>query len=132
MIIAGETNDDRKVEPDSVGSKITLPVTQYDSSGSLVTPIGAATATTIANVTMTDANTEYSYALPSGTKVFRMKLRSQSASFKLSFTSGQSGTTYITVNQGGSYGESGVSLSSKTLYFQSPTAAQTMEVISYS
>ena len=85
----------------------------------------------IANITMTDANTEYSYSFPGRTKVFRMKLRAQNAQFKYAFTSGESGTNYVTVNQGGSYGESGIDLGGSTIYFQSPTASQTMEIVCY-
>ena len=83
---------------------------------------------TITNTTMTDADTEYSYALPDGTRRFSIKLRSLNALLKLAFASGASGTTYITIQ----YGESLPILSVKgnglTLYFQSPTASQIAEI----
>jgi len=36
IVIGSEVNDDRKVELDSLGSKITVPVSIYDSSGNQV------------------------------------------------------------------------------------------------
>lgn len=83
---------------------------------------------TIANVTMTDANTEYSYAVPAHAKRFEIKLRSLNALLKMAFNSGESGTTYITIPYGASYSEQDVKVGGRTLYFQSPTAAQTAEV----
>ena len=82
---------------------------------------------TIANVTMTDANTEYSYAVPSGAKRFEIKLRAINALLKLAFVSGASGTTYITIPYGASYNELDIK-GGMTLYFQSATAAQTAEI----
>ncbi len=133
IIIGSEISDERKIELDQLGAKYTVPVSLYDASGVIITSFASAAPTiaTVANVTMTDANTEYSYALPSATKTYRIKLRAQNASFKLAFINGNSGTTYTTVNSNASYGESGVSLTGVTLYFQSPVAAQTMEIISY-
>lgn len=83
---------------------------------------------TITNTTMTSADTEYSYELPSGTKRFSIKLRSLNALLKLSFTSGQSGTTYITLQYGEALPILNVKGDGLTLYFQSPTANQTAEI----
>ena len=44
MVIGSETNDDRKIDLDSLGSKITLPVSLYDANGSQATPISIATS----------------------------------------------------------------------------------------
>lgn len=92
--------------------------------------IEAATNRTVSNVTMALASTEYSYTLPNKTKIFRIKLR-DSALLQLAFASGESSTNYVTIYQRGSYGESGLDMSGVTLYFQSPTAAQVAEIISY-
>lgn len=83
---------------------------------------------TIANVTMTSAATEYSYAIPAGTKRFEIKLRSGSALLQLAFTSGASGSTYITIPYGASYAEVDAKAGGLTLYFQSPDAAQVAEI----
>lgn len=83
---------------------------------------------TIANVAMTSSNTEYSYSLPAGTIRFEIKLRSLNALLKLSFVSGESGTTYITIPYGSSYREDDVKGTPISLYFQSPTASQVLEV----
>jgi hypothetical protein len=83
----------------------------------------------IANVAMTDANTEYSYALPQGTRSFTFQCRGGNA--KISFTSTESGTKYISVASGMSYYEDKVNLDGKTIYFQSPTAACVGEILAW-
>lgn len=40
VIIGSEVNDDRKIELDSLGSKITVPVSFYDENGNLVNSSG--------------------------------------------------------------------------------------------
>lgn len=83
---------------------------------------------TIANVAMTSANTEYSYAIPAGTSRYEIKLRALNALLKLAFISGESGTTYITIPYGASYVENDVKGGPITLYLQSPTASMTAEI----
>ncbi len=83
---------------------------------------------TIANVTMTSADTEYSYAIPAHSKRFEIKLRSANALLKLAFASGTSGTSYITIPYGSSLLEEDIKAGGITLYFQSPTASQTAEI----
>lgn len=83
---------------------------------------------TIANVSMTLASTEYSYDIPAGTKRFEIKLRALNALLQLAFNSGESGTTYITVNYGDNYVENDVKAGHLILYFQSPSANQTAEI----
>lgn len=82
---------------------------------------------TLANTTMTSADTEYSYTFPAGTQKFRIKLRALNALLKVAFASGQSGTTYITIP----YGDDLVmeaKVGGATIYFQSPTASQVAEI----
>lgn len=86
---------------------------------------------TIANETMTSANTEYSYDIPAGTKRFEIKLRTLNALLKLAFISGESGTNYITIPYGSSYMENDVKAGPLTLYFQSPSSSQTAEIKSW-
>jgi hypothetical protein len=89
-------------------------------------------APTTVNVAMTLANTEYSYTLPTGTRKFMIKLRSATSDMKLNLgkTGSLSGTTYITVPAGGNYFEEFVNSELDTkLYFQSPDALQTAEIM---
>ena len=83
---------------------------------------------TIANVSLATADTEGSYAIPAGTKRIKFKLRALNALLKYSFVSGESGTTYVTVPYGDIEEINDASLGGKTIYFQSPTASQTVEI----
>lgn len=44
IIIGSETNDDRKIDLDSIGAKITIPVSLYDSSGNQISSFGGLVA----------------------------------------------------------------------------------------
>ena len=105
-----------------------------DTAGALrvnatVTASGSTTPT-ISNVTCTNANTEYSQALPANCKRFFIQLRTVK-DLKVSFTSGQSGTTYFTVPAGGQYAEDSLLLTARTLYFQSTTAGVVAEIVAW-
>ena len=82
---------------------------------------------TIANTAMATADTEYSYTIPDNAKRIEFKLRALNALLKYSFTSGESGTTYITVPYGDTVVIEDAKLGGKILYVQSPTASQTLE-----
>ena len=86
---------------------------------------------TIANTAMTTADTEYSYEIPAGTKRIKFKLRALNALLKYAFISGASGTTYITIPYGDEEEINDAKLGSQTIYFQSPTASQTLEIRSW-
>ena len=86
---------------------------------------------TIANTSITDANTEYSYALPDGTRRFSVKLWDLGADLKICFVASDSSSTYVTLPGGRTYNELEVKGSGNTLYFQSPTAGQVAEVLSW-
>jgi hypothetical protein len=95
-------------------------------------PISNANIPVITNLTLVAANFEYSHSFPLNTRKFQIKPRSSSAVIKLAFTSGESGTSYITVPPGG-YWEDLVGLTSvRTLYIQSPTAGTIAEILSWS
>lgn len=79
-------------------------------------------------VTMTSANTEYSWTIPNGVSAFTVRCRG-AYDVKFSFTSGTSGTTYWTVSSGNSYYETSISSYNNTLYMQCATAAQVVEII---
>lgn len=85
----------------------------------------------VENVAITLANTEVTHTLPTGTKRFLLKLRS-SAKLKVSYAVGTSGTTFYTLKPGMAYAEERIGAGTTTLYMQSPSAAQTVEIISWS
>lgn len=62
FVIGSETNDDRKVELDSLGNKITLPVSLYDSAGSQITGISLPTSVGDGRTTVTTAGTRVALA----------------------------------------------------------------------
>lgn len=82
----------------------------------------------IINQTLTSANTEYSVSIPNGAGSITIQSRT-AADFKMGITSGQSGTTYFTIKAGTAYYETRVSSYNATLYFQSTTAGQIVEII---
>ena len=86
---------------------------------------------TVANVTMTSANTEYSYELPNGTTEFWVKLRTIGFPLKVAMVSGESGTTYFTVQSGKIHKETDVKSSKVNLYFQSAQANMVAEITSF-
>lgn len=109
---------------------------------SLLTPAGSAgvplnipsitgaTTPTVVNVPMASAGTEYSYTFPTGTKQYLIKARVRDV-LQFSYVSGNSGTTYVTIQPGVWYGESDITLpAGRTIYIQSATqGSQTLEVL---
>lgn len=80
---------------------------------------------TIYNKSMTTANTEYSQALPAGTKRLEVKLRALNALLYVSFVTGMA--TYFTVPYGDNF-KIDAKLGGMTVYVKSPTASQTAEI----
>lgn len=89
----------------------------------------------IYNVTLTDANTEYSQALPAGVRKFSIQCRNPAVDIKLAFTSGQSGTTYLTILGNSAYNEDFIHAPlgyTLTLYMQSTsTSAPIAEIVAW-
>lgn len=85
---------------------------------------------TIENISVIAANTEQSHSLPANTKRFTLKNRGNGL-LKLSYQSGQSGTTWYSVEPGTTYGESEIRKDTLTFYFQSSNAADVLEIISW-
>ena len=96
-----------------------------------VTVQSIASAPTVYNITMTTANLEYTLTLPAICTSFEIKLRSMTDTLKLSFAPGGSGTSYVTIPSNNAYVSDGTILNNKVIYFQSPTASMTAEVIAY-
>ena len=91
------------------------------------------TTITIYNLTLTNADTEYSQALPASTKQFFIKLRSQSASCRLAFISGQAGSggTHIKIPANGYLSPAGLNFAATTLYIESPSSGKVAEILAY-
>lgn len=89
------------------------------------------TSPLIINIPLPDANTEESYTFLAATKRFRIQLRG-SATLKVAFTSGDSGTTFLTIYPGDCFEESDLGLlAGLTLYFQSSKPAEVLEILSW-
>ena len=86
---------------------------------------------TIANTALTLADTEYGYTIPTGTKRIKFKLRALNALLKYCFTSGGSGSTYITVGYGDNVEINDARIGGQTIYLQSPTALQVVEITTW-
>lgn len=84
---------------------------------------------TIYNVSVPTANVEVSQALSPQTKKFSIRVRGL-AKLKLSYDSGQSGITYLTISPGAVYTEDMLNFSG-TLYFQSNVSGTTVEIVEW-
>ncbi len=105
-----------------------------NSSGELVVDVdGATDATTptIYNITLTASNTEYSQALPAGTRMYTFQNRNYNK-LRWSFTTGKVATPtapYSELKSGAAQSEIDVNLTSKTLYFASSTAGDIVDLL---
>ena len=104
----------------------------FQSAGGGGVPVSAsiigASNPSISNVALATANTEVAIVLPSNTRKYMLKLRDPNT-MKLAFIVGNSGTTYLTVWPGCVYTESDISATGTTIYVQSPTASQVVELV---
>ncbi len=98
-------------------------------------PLELAAQPEIFNLTLTDANTEYSQALPVGVRKFTIQSRDVSADVKISFVSGESGSKFITILGNASYSENLIHTpvgETLTVYAQTTsTAAPVLELMSW-
>lgn len=92
-----------------------------------------ATARTVYNVTMTNADTEYEQALSANTKKFLIQTRDGTA-FRLAFVTGKVATPtapYFTVRANNAYWEDLIKPSTLTLFFACASAAKIIEIIEW-
>jgi hypothetical protein len=87
------------------------------------------TEPTIYNVSVLLSATEYSQALSPSTKKFMIRVRGNSK-LQLAFVATDSSTNFITIPQGVSYSEDGLSFSG-TLFFQTEKPTQTVEILEW-
>jgi len=114
--------------------KIAIGVTseyfEIDDSGASIIGgvVTEAAAPALFNVTCASADTEYSQSLGECRKFL---IKPRGGQLKVCFTSGQSGTTYLLLNDGQAYAEDLIHPTALTLYFQSPTAGAIAEIIKW-
>jgi hypothetical protein len=88
------------------------------------------TTPTVYNVTLTNANTEYSQALPANTREFRFRCRT-TFDIRYTFVTGKVATPtepYLTLPSGSDYFGDWTNLTSVTIYFASSTAGVVVEL----
>ena len=86
--------------------------------------------TTVYNITLTLANTEYSQALPSSTREYRFRCRT-AFDVRFSLESGKVATPtapYLTLPSGTDYSSDNDDLTGKTIYFASAEAGVVVEL----
>lgn len=86
---------------------------------------------TIQNISVTSANSEFSYALPIDSKRFLVRVREGDTKVKLSFTSGGTSSDFITISPGVVFSEVDVDASMVTLYLNANNAPRVIEVLSW-
>lgn len=84
----------------------------------------------IFNVSIPLANTEVEQALGSNIQGFTVRCRGE-AEMKLAFTTGESGTKFITIPKGCSFSESDINFSG-SVFLQTNKPGQTVEVLAWS
>jgi len=108
------------------------------SSGRGVAVVGGggqiqATRTTITNLELTDANTEYSFAFPHSTVGWVIKTRAQSVKLLYAWATGKlptsgDGEAYITIPQNYLKSQDNVNYGNKTIYLQADVAGTVVEI----
>ena len=89
--------------------------------------ISYATNKKISNLTISSPATETSFPLTDGLKALTIRSR-DIAKLQLSFTSGESGTKYITISKGSVFHQDYIDFSSTTIYLQADKAT-TVEIL---
>ncbi len=112
-----------------------LQVSDVDvGSGNPIPVIGNITTPAVYNVTMTDADTEYSQALPANTQRFSLQCLTN-FDIRFAFVTGKvagPAAPYALVRAGMNYFEEQLDLTSTTLYIASPDVAKVAEIIAWS
>ena len=107
-----------------------MPVINTTSPAGSVSISQTDTTVTIFNVTLGAINTEQSQVLPGMTKRFLVRSRGN-ALLKLAYTVTESGTKYVTIPPRSTYTDD-CFYTSQTIYFQSPSTGDVVEIVAYS
>lgn len=75
IVLGSETNDDRKIDLDSLGSKIALPVSLYDSTGAQVSSFGTSTPTSVGDGRKVTVSAGTAVALGSSTTISKVTVQ---------------------------------------------------------
>jgi len=84
------------------------------------------------NIALTVINTEVEVIFSDRVAKFELKLRDAAAVLKIGTASGQSGVTFLTIPAGERYKIDQLSGRQFSLFVQSSTAAQTLEILEWS
>lgn len=89
--------------------------------------------TKITRVTMTTADTEYSHTFHKGAVSWRIKMEAQNAKFNYSWDTGKlkvsgDASSYISIPANWLDSRDNAEYGAKTIYFESPSSSQTMEI----
>lgn len=99
-------------------------------SSAITTTIAGSASPVVVNLALTLADTEYTYELPAATKQFLLRVRESDASLKLAYVLGDSASTYLTVPRGCFHSQDSLTLNAPLdLYFQTPSASRTLELL---
>lgn len=85
----------------------------------------------IYNLTLTNANTEYSQVIVTAPKYISVKCRNTAADIKLTLVATESGTVFTTIFGGSEWNTKGSIVGVVTLYLQSPTPNVIAEIESW-
>lgn len=111
-----------------------------NTGGGMVVATGAsalqARTAQVANVAMATANTEYSYTFPANTVGFELRVRDTDVPLLIAYETGKlptsgDGSAYFTVPAYFVEKTPGIEWSGSTIYVQTGSASQVLEVISY-
>jgi len=116
-------------------ASITGAINIADSGGSTINPAEMATTPVLYAKTLTVADTEYSQALPAGTKKFLFHCRDLTSVIRYAFVTGKVATPtdpYGTLQPGVAYNEDFIKLAATTLYLASSSAGAVVEITAWS
>lgn len=113
------------------------PKSQYETSPSGESGAGLVEVSgtpTIYNVIVASADTEVSKTLSSNTKQFFIKLRGQTSKLRVAFVTGgadASTGTFITIPANGFLSPAGLNLTNTTLFFETSSGSQVLEILEW-
>lgn len=132
LVTLGAKADAKSTATDATAITLMQVAKQISASSQL--NVQVATTPAIYNVTMTNADTEYSQALPANTKKFIIQTR-DGTEFRLAYVTGKVATPtapWFTVRMNGTYSEDNLTCAAQTLYFGCGDAAKIIEIIAWS